>query len=441
MHDFENGIVTDRRTMLAALLGTGAIAALQPQSAWALRATSAQSYPKLQAAIAALVGPGKLPGVLASVGRGIAPAAYVMAGTRGFGLKEAVDADTLWRVYSMTKPITGMATMMLIDDGKLTLDQPLSDLIPAFANMMVQNIPDGPLDDVRPAKTAITIRHLLTHTAGLGYTISQKGPLQKAYFEAGLAPGKISKLPLPGFPANVKLAPSLAEFATRLAALPLVHEPGTQWDYSVSLDLLGRVIEVASGMPFDAFLKNRLFDPLEMKSSFFTVPKSQSARMTTNYGVQGKFSIPIDTADASLYYDTPEFPFGGAGLVMSARDYDRFQLMLMGLGSVGKTRILKPTTARLAMSNLLPAGTITKGTLVEGQGFGAGGRVSLPGYPAGAGIYGWGGAAGTISFVDPKRKLRMGGYVQAMPPEAANLTKTLVPALLADLGEKPFVPQ
>ncbi len=441
MQDFHNSMIMDRRNMLAALLGTGALAALQPQAAWAMRATSRQAYPKLQAAIAALVGPGKMPGVLASVGRGIEPAAFLGAGTRGFGLKETVDADTLWRVYSMTKPITGMATMMLIDDGKITLDQPLSDLIPEYKQMMVQNVADGPLDDVRPAKTAITIRHLLTHTAGLGYTISQKGPILKAYYDAGIAPGKVSKLPLPGFPANVKVAPSLAEFAARLAKLPLVHEPGTQWDYSVSLDLLGRVIEIASGMPFDTFLQKRLFDPLGMKSSFFTVPKSQSARMTTNYGVQGKFSIPIDTADASLYYDKPEFPFGGAGLVMSARDYDRFQLMLMGLGSVGKIRILKPATARLAMSNLLPAGTITKGTLVEGQGFGAGGRVSLPGYPAGAGIYGWGGAAGTISFVDPKRKLRMGGYVQAMPPEAANLTKNLIPALLADLGEKSFVPQ
>jgi CubicO group peptidase (beta-lactamase class C family) len=435
-------MIFERRQLLAGMLAAGTASALAPQAAWAFRkaAKAVAEYPLLRAAVANSVGPGKLPGALASVGRGLGAATFISAGVRGFGLNGAVDADTLWRVYSMTKPITGMAVMMLIDDGKLTLDQPLADLIPAFGQMMVQNTPDGALDDVRPAKTAITIRHLLTHTAGFGYTISQKGPIQKAYYDAGITPGKVSKISLPGFPAGVKTAPSLEEFAARLAKLPLVYEPGTQWSYSVSLDLLGRVIEIASGISFDAFLQTRIFDPLGMNSSFFTVPKALSARMTTNYGVQGKFSIPLDPADTSLFYDKPEFPFGGAGLVMSARDYDRFQLMLMGLGSVGKIRILKPTTARLAMSNIMPAAATTKGTLVEGQGFGAGGRVSLPGYAAGAGIYGWGGAAGTISFVDPTRKLRMAGYVQAMPPEAANLTKTLVPALLADLGEKPFTP-
>jgi CubicO group peptidase (beta-lactamase class C family) len=437
----EDGLIMQRRQMLAGLLGLGATGLISPELAWALKTPIVGSdYPKLRAALNSIVGQGKLPGALASVGRGTAPATFITAGTRGFGLKEAVDPDTLWRVYSMTKPITGIATMMLIEQGKLKLDQPLADLIPEFSKMMVQNTPDGSVDDVRPAKTQITIRHLLTHTAGLGYSISQKGPIQKAYYDKGLIPGKISKLPLPGFPSKVEVAPSLAEFSKRLATLPLVHEPGTKWDYSVSIDLLGRVIEIVSSLPFDAYLQTNLFAPLGMTSSFFMVPKSESARMTTNYGVQGKFTLPIDAAASSLFYDKPEFPFGGAGLVMSARDHDRFQAMLLGMGMLGKARIMKAATARLAMSNLMPAGASTKGSLVDGQGFGAGGRVSLPGYSAGAGIFGWGGAAGTISFVDPKRNLRMSGYIQAMLSDAYPLTKLLVPALLQDLGEKPVMP-
>ncbi len=442
MHEIEAQMAAtpammDRRALMAALLGTGMAGLLAPHDARAWRAppaTPATAFPALRAALATVVGTGKLPGALAVLGRGTKEQAVIAHGVRGFGLSEPVGPDTLWRVYSMTKLVTGIATMMLIEQKKLTLDQPLADLIPAFAKMMVQVVPDGPLEDVRPAKTAISIRHLLTHTAGLGYTVAQKGPLQKEYFRLGLAPGKISKLPLPGFPRDVVIAPSLEEFATRLASLPLVYEPGTRWSYSVSLDLLGRVIEIASGMPFDAFLKARLFDPLGMKSTFFTVPKALSQRMTTNYGVAGSLILPIDTADASLFYDKPEFPFGGAGLVSTGADFDRFLNMLLGEGALGKVRVLRPETARLAMSNLLPEGVDTKGSIIAGQGFGAGGRVTLPGHSAGAGIYGWGGAAGTIAFVDTQRKLRMGAYIQAMPPDAFDLTKLLAPALMRDIG-------
>ena len=317
-------------------------------------------------------------------------------------------------------------------EGRPTLDQPIADILPAFAKMKVQNTPDGSLTDVRDAKTLITVRHLPTPTAGLGYNIIQKGPLRDAYNAAGILGGQVSRLPIPGLPQSTP-APSLAEFADRLAKLPLVYEPGTQWSYSVGLDLMGRVIEVVSGQPFDAFLKARIFDPLGMTSTGFQVAAADVGRFSTNYAPFGGALLPIDPATSSIYLDKPPIPYGGGGLVASARDYDRFLAMLLGEGETGGVRILKPETARLAMSNLLPEGATTKNSFVEGEGFGAGGRVSLASSPTGEGVYGWGGAAGTIAFVDRTRGSRVGGYAQYMPAEALPFQRDFGKAFYKDV--------
>ena len=155
--------------------------------------------------------------------------------------------------------------------------------------------------------------------------------------------------------------------------------------------------------------------------------------LTSNYGVLGGFVVPLDPAPSSIYLDPPAFPFGGAGLVSSPRDYDRFLAMLLGEGETGGVRILKPETARLAMSNLLADSVDRKGTFVEGEGFGAGGRVSLASSPTGEGVYGWGGAAGTIAFVDRKRGYRVGGYAQYMPSEALPFQRDLGKAFYKDV--------
>jgi CubicO group peptidase (beta-lactamase class C family) len=314
----------------------------------------------------------------------------------------------------------------------MALDQPIADFLPAFAKMNVQNTPDGSITDVRPAKGPITVRQLLTHTAGLGYGIIQKGPLRDAYNEAGILGGQVSRLPIPGMPA-ARPAPSLAEFADRLAKLPLVYEPGTQWSYSVGLDLMGRVIEVVSGQPFDAFLSARIFGPLGMASTGFRVPASDAGRLSTNYVRVGPALLPIDPATSSIYLDPPPIPYGGGGLVSTARDYDRFLAMLLGEGKTDSVRVMKPETARLAMSNLLPEGATTKGSFVAGEGFGAGGRVSLPGSPTGEGVFGWGGAAGTIGFVDRARGYRAAGYTQYMPAEALPFQSGFGPAFYKDV--------
>lgn len=410
----------NRMVSRRALLGgfaLGGAAAVLPRAALAWTASGEQLYPATYAFIKGFVDRRELAGTLAAIGRGQDAPLYFGAGTQAMDSDRAVGPDTLWRLYSMTKPVTGMAAMLLIEDGKMRLDQPIADFLPAFANMKVQVTPDGSITDVRPAKTPITVRHLLTHTAGLGYNIIQQGPIRDAYNAAGLAGGQVSRLPIPGIP-SVKIVPSLAEFADRLAALPLVYEPGTRWSYSVSLDLMGRLIEVVSGQPFDAFLDARIFGPLGMASTGFTVRAADVGRFTTNYAPFSGALLPIDPATSSIYLDPPPIPFGGGGLVSSARDYDRFLAMLLGDGETGGVRIMKPETARLAMSNLLADSIDRKGSFIDGEGFGAGGRVSLPSSRTGEGVFGWGGAAGTIAFVDRRRGYRVGGYAQYMPSGA-----------------------
>jgi CubicO group peptidase (beta-lactamase class C family) len=243
--------------------------------------------------------------------------------------------------------------------------------------MQVLNKADGPLDEVTSAKRPITIRNLLTHTAGIGYLITSEGPLRDAFVEQGLTGGRVSRLPIPGFPP-VTPAPDLATFADRLATLPLIAEPGDVWSYSASLDLLGRVIEVVSGM--------------------------------------------------SIYLDPPKVPSGGGGLVSSPKDYDRFQRMLLGYGTLDGNKVMEEASVRLGTSNILPETVDLTGSWVEGQGFGAGGRV------LGAN-FSWGGAAGTLANVDFDRKLRSALFTQYMPTEAYPIRADFMAAYQADLAK------
>jgi CubicO group peptidase (beta-lactamase class C family) len=422
-------IMMDRRGLLAwggRLAGVGAAGAFLPGMAWA---QAAEKYPTIKAEFESYVSSGKLPGVLATIGRASGLPDVIAVGTQGLGEKTPVNIDSLWRVYSMTKPITGMAAMILVGEGKMKLDQPISEFLPEFANMTVLTDPEKSMDAV-PAKNQITVRHLLTHTAGLGYSIITKGPLLQAYLDNGITPGIVSRFPIPGQPTSTP-TPDLKTFSERLAKLPLIAEPGTKWSYSISLDLLGRVIEVASGMDFEAFLKTRIFEPLKMNSSYFQVPKSETPRLVSNYAPVNGVLFPIDPAATSIYLDKPAFAFGGAGMVCSARDYDRFLNMLANYGELDGVRIMSPKTAALAMTDLLPSGVSTDGTFAEGAGFGAGGRV---GKGANEGVFGWGGAAGTVAFVDPKRKLRAICMAQYMPSNAYPFHENFAKWVLKDLG-------
>lgn len=396
--------------------------------------------PHVQALFDSYVAKDDMPGIVGAFGVGDLPTVFISDGHISDDPgAPAAGPDTLWRVYSMTKPITAMAAMLLIQDGKLKLDEPVSDVIPAFRHMTVLTDPEHSLA-ARPATREITIRNLLTHTAGLGYTIITTGPLQKAYEQAGIVP----------FAANAQVETSLravrpttlAAFADKVATLPLIADPGTKWSYSIGLDVLARVVEVASGMPFDRFVQTRLLDPLKMTSSFWQVPASQADRLATNYVFVGEKRTPLDPGATSVFLEAPSFPYGGAGLVMSARDYDRFLHMLQDNGTLDGVQVMKPATVALATSNLLPAGVTftgiggaTGGTqATQAMGFGAGGSVTLSDDPngPGKGTYGWGGAAGTVAWVDRAHHARGTIMVNYMPADHWPVRQQTVKALLTD---------
>ena len=446
-------------------ISTGGLAALAAATAYAQQAqprpaptSHARPTPRMTIPVKALlpattalfdgyVAQDKMPGIVGAFGVGDGPTLFPAAGRiRDDAGAPAAGPDSLWRVYSMSKPITGMAAMMLIEDGTLNLDDPVSKYIPAFKDMKVATSPDTSLD-TRPATRPITIRNLLTHTAGLGYTIVTKGPLLKEYERLGILPLSVSAA------MEEKMRPvrpkSLEEFANRVASLPLIAEPGTKWSYSIGLDVMGRVIEVASGMSFERFVQTRLFDPLKMKSSFWQVPQREIGRLATNYAFIGDTRTPLDPAANSVFAQKPSFPYGGAGLVMSARDYDRFLHMLADGGTLDGARIMKPETVRLAMSNLLPPGVTfggvggaTGGASANAvpMGYGAGGSVYLADGPGGVpskGTYGWGGAAGTVAFVDPVKKLRGTIMVNYFPADRWPVRQEAVRALATDLSGLP----
>lgn len=418
----------DRRVFLqtawaGAILATIPSCASHPESRaarWASVETLIQRY----------LAEGKYPGAIVALSYGRNAPQYVSAGTLAFGSPERVDEDSLWRIKSMTKQVTGAATMMLIEDGVLALDQPVGDILPALRSMRVAIDPARSLAS-RPAERPITIRHLLTHTSGFSYWIPSAGEglLPRAYRERGITPGNYypTRLNQPGYGPQAR---GLAEMVERLAELPLAFEPGTAWLYSVGADVLGAVIERVAG-GFETFLQERLFRPLAMSSTGFQVAARNAARLTSNYETTPAGPQLLDSGRTSVFLRPPTLPAGGAGLVSSARDFMRFGLMLLNGGVLNGARVMTPETARLITSNLLPEG-VTSGAGISGaRGFGAGGPVVLPGdsSPFGApGNYGGGGAANTLWGLDRHRRGVWLFMSQHMPPERRSVTE--VPAAI-----------
>lgn len=431
------------------LLATGALAG-QAERAPAPAMRAAAPLPATQALFDGYVRDRKMPGVVGAFGGAGGPTRFVSAGRLGDAPVAArAGPDSLWRIYSMTKPVTAMAAMILVEEGRLRLDQPIGEVIPAFRNMRVLTDPQRSLAS-RPAARPITVRHLLTHTAGLGYNIVTTGPLKAEYERRGILPASVN-LQVDA-QADLVRPRSLGAFAERVAALPLVADPGTRWSYSISLDVLGAVVERASGQPFERFLASRIFQPLRMTSTYFTVPRGEAGRLADNYAFVGAGRVPLDPAALSVFLRPPAFPYGGAGLVSSARDYDRFLHMLQNGGELDGARVMRPETVRLALSNLLPPGVTfrgigggTGGTQGNGvaMGYGAGGSVYLEGGPGGPGkgTYGWGGAAGTIAWVDPARRSRGTIMVNYFPAERWPLRQEVPAALARDAmrlhGQRP----
>jgi CubicO group peptidase (beta-lactamase class C family) len=384
-------------------------------------ARAGRSWISVQSVIDGYVAAGKLAGAAAALSYGGEPLAYPRAGKIALHSSIPFDQHSICRIYSMSKPVTGAAAMMLIEDGRLALDQPVADVLPEFSFLRVA-IDIGKGLASRPATRTMTIRHLLTHTSGLGYWTPMigVGVLPTAYRERGITPGNYgARLNRPGYGPQAK---GLVEMVERVAELPLAAEPGTAWNYSIGLDVMGLVIERISGKALGDFVNDRIFTPLGMGATGFQVAPENAARLTTNYMVTPEGLVATDDAASSVWLQPPPLPAGGGGLVSTASEFARFGEMLLGDGKLGHVRLMKPSTARLMRSNLLPVGVA-----YEGGGFGAGARVGQ------TGTFDWGGAAGTLWMIDPQRRGNMVFMSQHMPPETYPIRGDLQAAIEADL--------
>jgi CubicO group peptidase (beta-lactamase class C family) len=354
---------------------------------------------------------GKLAGVMTMVARHGRIVHLNAAGTYGIDNDKPVAADTLFRIYSMSKPITAVALMTLYEEGAFQLSAPVSKFLPQFADMKVWK-QDGNVD----AEGQITMHQLLTHTSGLTYGFHRNTPVDQRYQDDKILGSK-----------------DLSEFVDKLAKIPLLFEPGERWHYSVAPDVLGAVAEKISGQTYDVFLKERLFDPLGMEDTFFNVPADKLDRFPSNHYWDAKVkalkAIPKDSPFNQSYSDQTLFS-GGGGLVSSIIDYMKFAEMLRSGGTFNGARILSPKTIQYMTRNHLAATVNATGSgespgmklsaerTWQGTGFGLGfGVVTNPaqaGVVSSVGEYSWGGAAGTIFWIDPEEDLVAIGMLQLM---------------------------
>ncbi|MFN3592801.1 MAG: serine hydrolase domain-containing protein, partial [Thermaurantiacus sp.] len=396
-------LATSRRGLMQAALGAAVAGALAPAPAFARRANR---YAALETLLEDYVQQGRMPGgVVAVVRPGRFRPDYVLAGRSAFEATTPVSPDTLWRIYSMTKPVTGLATMQDVAAGRLSIDTPLGELLHEYREMQVLHDPSKGLE-ARPAEAPIRVRHLLTHTAGFSYHFAGNGPLEQAYRKAGLLP--IGNLGLGLSPIDAPV-PDLDTFTRRLATLPLRFEPGSAYRYSLSLDVAGGMLQRIHERPFERLLAERIFNPLGMDSTGFTVPRAANGRLSALYtwtdpatNTPAGKPVLADAPPETAWGRPPPLPAGGAGLVSSAADFARFAQMLLNEGLFEGRRLLPQGAARLAVSNLMPPAL----RFNERNGYGAGGSVTLAdtradgaeGQPPG--VFGWGGAAGTLFQVD-----------------------------------------
>ncbi len=295
--------------------------------------------------------------------------------------------DSLFRMYSMTKPVTSTALLMLYEEGKFQLDDPLERYFPEFKDLQVYVSGSGDQMKVEPPKRKPTVHDIFRHTAGFGYGFGQT-PVDKAYQDAKVMEG------------------TLQDIVTRVARLPLLYQPGTQWIYSISHDLQAALVERLSGMKFDEFVNKRIFKPLDMKDSSLGIPALYLSRLTTSYGMKDGKLVPADKPAASSYKGVG----GGSSLTSSARDYLRFAQMLANGGRLDGVRLLAPGTVRLMSSNHLPDGIwmgMGQSSVNTGTGYGLGVSVLVDpvrrGNLGSKGEFGWSGAAATHFIVDPEK--------------------------------------
>ena len=377
---------------------------------------SAEHLGRIRPVMQNYVDDGRIPGFLTVVARWGKIVHFETIGMRDIEDNKPIEADTIFRIHSMSKPITSVAVMILYEEGHFQLDTPVSDFIPEFKNMKVYNEDQTEILD---AKREVTIKHLLTHTAGLVYGWGNES-IDKRYRKANLFQ--------PGTP--------LGDTVKKLSDIPLAHEPGEKWTYGVSTDVLGYLVEVVSGMPFEKFLQTQLFEPLGMVDTAFSVPVEKLDRfaavyqLTTQNGMKGgkdkekkmdddrekgkrmkgdqKEKMKLERVDKDPRLASGEirfFPGGGGGLVSTAPDYIRFSQMLLNGGELESVRILKEETVEL-MRYPHHDGWFGLGfSIVNDKKSKDTDDKEPKDTPESIGTYSWGGAAGTLFWIDPEKEL------------------------------------
>ncbi|MEV4754671.1 serine hydrolase domain-containing protein [Micromonospora sp. NPDC049559] len=350
------------------------------------------------------------------------------ASTYGLRDREAgtpVGSDTLWRIYSMTKPLTSVAAMMLWEEGRFELTDEISRWLPEFADVRVYDRGSALKPYTVPAVEPIRVWHLLTHTAGLTYGFMQTHVVDAIYRSAGF-----DVYPAAGL--------DLAGASARIARLPLLFQPGTAWGYSVATDVLGRLIEVISGQPLDTFFSERILDPLGMTDTRWWVEDADAPRLAALYAPHPKTgqAVRLDALGAPAR-QKPDLHAGGGGLISTAADYHRFTQMLLRGGELDGVRLLGPRTVRFMTRNHLPGGRdlgqLSVGgfaeSIFDGIGFGLGFAVVLdpvPGrVPSSVGEYYWGGLASTSFWVDPVEEITALFFTQLAPSSTYPLRSQL----------------
>jgi len=385
---------------------------------------SAEKLAAVDAKMQEYVDKNRLAGVVVLVAREGKIAHVGVYGQMDREAEKAMERDSLFRIYSMSKPITSAALMTLYDEGRFQLDDPVAKYLPELADVKVYAGKKEGEVQLADLQRPITIRDLMRHTAGLAYGLFPASPVDAMYRESKI----------------LDRDQTLDTMLEKLSKLPLAAQPGDKWMYSVAVDVQGKLIEALSGQPLDKFLEERIFAPLGMTDTAFYVASDKLDRMTVNYGPGGENGLkPIDPATGQ-FSTKPAFLSGGGGLVSSADDYLRFCQMMLGGGELDGVRVLKPETAALMVQNQLPEklvpimlGPLPMANMGFGLGFSVRVGLGKNDPPGSLGAYGWGGAASTQFFIAPKEELICVAMTQFMPASQAyalDLQKLVFQSLL-----------
>ena len=383
---------------------------------------SSQRLELIQPWIQSYLDAGKLPGATVFVARHGKPVYCKSFGLRDLEANQPMRTDTILRFYSMTKPITTVALLMLYEEGRFQLDDPVAEFIPGFKYSRVYVSGEGDNMITEPLSTPMTLHHLLTHTSGLTYGFGNEGPIAALYRAQHTDFGDHDG--------------TLEEVVDRLVKIPLQFQPWQRWNYGVSTDVLGRVVEVISGQPLDRFFKERIFDPLDMVDTGFAVPGDQLHRFAALYECTDADKLSLLEAPAtSTMVDSVETFSGGGGLASTLDDYFRFTEMLRCKGELDGERLLGRKTIEYMTCNHLPGDLADMGqpvfteTSYEGIGFGLGVSVMLDPARAkvmgSAGEFAWGGYASTAFWVDPVEDMTVIFLTQLIPSSAYPIRREL----------------